>query len=180
MARTSKESKRAARAAAMQLLYEAFAGGDGGENSVQLAYEVLRDTGVVTSAMDAELGASVPGNSAPDADPDAPLPIIKALPNKVDRTFIQQIVSGVIAEASELDERIEKASIGWPIHRLSRVDLTILRMGTWELLHRPSLPPAVVVNEAVLLANQFSEPTSGRFINGVLGTIGRSLDKPHA
>lgn len=193
MARTSKETKRAARAAAMQLLYEAFAGGDGGEDSVQLAYELLREVGVVTPAMDEAFGSKVPvqeTQEAPSENTDAaerqqdekaspqPIQIKRALPNTPDRAFIAEMVAGVVAEAADLDQHIEKASIGWPVHRIPRVDLVILRMGAWELIHRPQLSPAIVVNEAVHLANQFSEPTSGRFINGVLGTIGRTLARP--
>jgi N utilization substance protein B len=51
------------------------------------------------------------------------------------------------------------------------LDLTILRMATYELLHRPDVPPNVVINEAVELAKRYSTDDSGRFVNGVLAAI---------
>ena len=66
---------------------------------------------------------------------------------------------------------MDGASVGWEIDRMPVVDRTILRLATWELLSRPDVPVAVVIDEAVELAKQYSTEQSGGFVNGVLGTI---------
>ena len=130
MARTT------ARAAVMQMIFEHMAGGEGGEETLQMVYEALRKEGL-------------PGvDSISENEP-----------------------SGVLAHLDELDEAIQAASPRWEISRMPHVDLTILRMAAWEILYEEGIPGPVAINEAVNLANRFSEPTSGRFVNGVLGTI---------
>ena len=59
---------------------------------------------------------------------------------------------------------------------MPRVDLTILRLAAWEILYEEDVPGSVAINEAVELASRYSDPDSGRFINGVLGTILREKE----
>jgi N utilization substance protein B len=59
---------------------------------------------------------------------------------------------------------------GWTLERLPTVDRLVLRMGVYEMRHRPETPRAVVINEAVELAKKFSTEESGRFVNGVLAS----------
>ncbi len=92
-------------------------------------------------------------------------------PSESDRAYITKVLDGVLAHLDELDEAIQAASPRWEISRMPHVDLTILRMAAWEILYEEGIPGPVAINEAVNLANRFSEPTSGRFVNGVLGTI---------
>lgn len=92
-------------------------------------------------------------------------------PSESDRAYITEVLDGVLAHLDELDEAIQAASPRWEISRMPHVDLTILRMAAWEILYEEGIPGPVAINEAVNLANRFSEPTSGRFVNGVLGTI---------
>lgn len=93
-----------------------------------------------------------------------------------DRTFVEQLIDGVIAEAGVLDEKIQPIAPEWPIAQIARVDRTILRMGLYELLYRADVvPPKVAINEAVELAKAFGSDNSSRFINGVLGTAYRTL-----
>lgn len=80
-------------------------------------------------------------------------------------------MEGVLSHLDELDEQIQSASRNWTIDRMPHVDLTILRLAVWEILHEDEVPGPVAINEAVTLAGCYSEPASGRFINGVLGTI---------
>ncbi len=74
---------------------------------------------------------------------------------------------------------------GWPLDQIARIDRNILRMGLYELLYKgDSVPPKVVINEAVELAKAFGSDNSSKFINGVLGTAYRTLveaeDQAHA
>lgn len=84
--------------------------------------------------------------------------------------FAREIVAGVADETEAIDELIASSSEHWPIERMPRTDLAILRVGAWELEHETA-PPSVVVSEAVHLANELSTDRSGAFINGVLGKI---------
>ena len=146
-----------ARAAVMQMIYEHLAGGEGGEETLQMVYDELRAEGVpgVEAIRDNEPGAA-------------------------DRAYITRVLDGVVNHLTELDGEIEAASRDWRVERMPRVDLTILRLATWEILHEEDVPGSVAINEAVELASRYSEPASGRFINGVLGTILRKKEAAQA
>ena len=89
------------------------------------------------------------------------------------------LVEGVLAHMPELDAQIRTLSPDRTVERLVGTDRAILRMAIYELLHGPADSPAgVVINEAVSLAKAYSEESSGRFVNGVLGNIARSLSAP--
>lgn len=92
--------------------------------------------------------------------------------------FIWQLVNGITKHMYSLDKIIEKAAPDWPIPQISIVDRNVLRMGLFELLHanKEDVPPKVAINEAIELAKTFSGPTSGKFINGVLGTVYKQLE----
>ena len=81
------------------------------------------------------------------------------------------IVSGVAARAVAIDELISEHATGWTLARMPSIDRNVLRIGCYELLGRPEVPVAVVINEAVELAKTFSTDESGRFVNGVLSAI---------
>jgi len=87
--------------------------------------------------------------------------------------FAREIVAGVADELDGIDELIASSSANWPIDRMPRTDLAILRVGVWELEHETA-PVSVIVSEAVHLANELSTERSGTFINGVLGKIAAS------
>jgi len=142
-----------ARNAVMQMIYENLAGGQGGEDTLQMVYDQLREDGV-------QLYDNEPG--------------------KADREYIGRVLSGVLEHLDELDEQIASASRGWAVERMPKVDLTILRLAAWEILHEDDVPGSVAINEAVELASRYSEPASGRFINGVLGTILRRKEAEQA
>jgi N utilization substance protein B len=93
-----------------------------------------------------------------------------------DKEFVAGLVKGVIAQQSQLDEKIQPMAPDWPIEQIARVDRTILRMGLYELLElAEQVPPKVAINEAVELAKAFGSDNSSKFINGVLGTAYRTL-----
>ena len=81
------------------------------------------------------------------------------------------IVSGVAARSGAIDELISEHATGWTLARMPSIDRNVLRIGCYELLGRPEVPVAVVINEAVELAKTFSTDESGRFVNGVLSAI---------
>lgn len=88
-----------------------------------------------------------------------------------DIEFIRELVSGVLAKASELDAVLQPIAPEWPIDQIARMDRLVLRIGLYELLHGQDVPPKVVINEAVELAKAFGGENSSKFINGVLGTV---------
>ena len=87
--------------------------------------------------------------------------------------FVQELVQGVLANLSAIDGRLKELSIGWDPQRQPAVDRNILRMAIFEILYLDYIPPSVSINEAVELAKRYSTDESGRFINGVLGTLVR-------
>lgn len=76
----------------------------------------------------------------------------------------------VLSKSSGLDEKIKKAAPTWPIDKLNKIDLAILRLAVYELDTKEA-PPKVVIDEAVELAKEFGGEASPSFVNGVLGTI---------
>jgi N utilization substance protein B len=85
--------------------------------------------------------------------------------------FTVALLQGVQADGERVDELVSSAAVGWELSRMPVVDRTILRLATWELLARDDIPVAVVIDEAVELAKQYSTEQSGGFVNGVLSTI---------
>ncbi len=77
----------------------------------------------------------------------------------------------VLDNLPKLDEIIADAAPQWPLDKVAKVDLSILRLATYELTFSKSTPPKVIVDEAVELAKEFGGETSSSFVNGVLGTI---------
>ena len=93
-----------------------------------------------------------------------------------DVTFVEQLINGVVDAQAELDEKLQPLAPDWPIAQIARIDRAVLRIGLYELLYSAeTVPPKVVINEAVELAKAFGSDNSGRFVNGVLGTAYRTL-----
>lgn len=78
---------------------------------------------------------------------------------------------------ANIDLVISKAAPEWSIKKINRIDLTILRLAVWELLFNASTPPKVAINEAVELAKKYGAEATPGFVNGVLGTILKTLKK---
>lgn len=98
-------------------------------------------------------------------------------PGLEDQSLVWQLVTGVVKHLSEIDEIIEKAAPEWPIEQITIVDRNVLRIGLYELLFgdKEAVPPKVAINEAIELAKSFGGESSGRFINGVLGTVYKEI-----
>lgn len=87
------------------------------------------------------------------------------------RAYADDLVRGVAAHLEETDERIRAASRNWRLERMTRVDRSLLRLGAFELANRPTVPRAVILDEAVELAKRFGTAESSAFVNGVLDRI---------
>jgi len=90
-------------------------------------------------------------------------------------SFVHQACTSVLAQqvlekSTEIDQKIEIAAPQWPIEKLNKIDLAILRLAVYEIDHQ-NTPPKVIIDEAVELAKEFGSENSPSFINGVLGTI---------
>jgi len=89
---------------------------------------------------------------------------------------VNEKVKLILAQKDELDEEIQAAATEWPIDKLNRIDLAILRLAVYELKNEET-PPKVVIDEAVELAKEFGSENSSSFVNGVLGTIYKEDEK---
>ena len=143
-------SRTTARSAAMQMIFEKISGGQGGEETLKLVYDELR-----------EYGASEDRKVDPRE------------PDEEDREYIANALNGVLSHLDELDEIIGKTAKGWTTERMSLVDLTVLRLAVWEILYNPEIPANVSVSEALALTERYSDPDDKAFVNGILGTIVR-------
>ncbi|MEK7562277.1 MAG: transcription antitermination factor NusB [Patescibacteria group bacterium] len=99
-------------------------------------------------------------------------------PGIEDFNFIWELISGITKHLPEIYKIIEKAAPEWPMPQIPIVDRNVLRIGLYELLYanKEEVPPKVAINEAIELAKTFSGPTSGKFINGVLGTVYKQIE----
>jgi transcription antitermination protein NusB len=96
----------------------------------------------------------------------------KALAEKVPG-FTEDLVRGTAEHLAELDDLIGEHAEGWTVHRMAAVDRTLLRLACYEILYRNDVSPAVAISEAVASAKELSTEDSGRFVNGILGSIAR-------
>ena len=100
-------------------------------------------------------------------------------PGLEETDFIWKLIQGVTSRLPQLNKIIGKAALEWPIERITIVDRNVLRIGLYELLYedKKEVPPKVALNEAIELAKTFGGESSGKFINGVLGTVYREMEK---
>jgi len=98
-------------------------------------------------------------------------------PGLEDQSFVWQLVTGVVKHLLKIDKIITKAAPEWPLEQITIVDRNVLRLGLYELLYenKEEVPPKVAINEAIELAKSFGGESSGKFINGVLGTVFKEL-----
>ena len=98
---------------------------------------------------------------------------------EVNKDFIRTLTNGVLQHRDSIDQIIIKAAPEWPLEQITMVDRNVLRLGLFELLYgnKEEVPPKVAINEAIELAKNFSGESSGKFVNGVLGTVFRQLEE---
>jgi len=98
-------------------------------------------------------------------------------PQKWDNELFQKILKDVIENLDRIDKLIEISAPEWPLDQVSKIDLTILRIASAELAYNLQVPPKVAIDEAIELAKEFGSESSAKFVNGVLGTIVKNLNR---
>ncbi len=95
-----------------------------------------------------------------------------------EKDFIIELVKGVFLYKKEIDEVITAAAPEWPLDKITTIDRNVLRLGLYELIYgkKEEVPPKVAINEAIELAKRFGGSSSGKFVNGILGTIFKELE----
>ena len=97
--------------------------------------------------------------------------------NEEDMDYALRLCTAVSEGGVRIDERIATAAPQWPLNQLSKIDLSIMRIATAEMMLE-SVPVAVVIDEAVRLGKRYGGESSGSFVNGALGSIAKSLEAP--
>ncbi len=98
-------------------------------------------------------------------------------PGLEEQAFAKTLVDGVLEHRSEIDSILTHYAPSWPIGQITIVDRNILRIGIYELKFSSDVPPKVAINEAIEIAKSYGGPSSGKFINGVLGSMYNDLQK---
>ena len=93
--------------------------------------------------------------------------------------FILDTINGVFKHLENIDSTIQRLAPEWPINQVTIIDRNILRIGIYELVFskRSDVPPKVAINEAIELAKSFGGNSSGKFINGVLGSLYKEIEE---
>ena len=95
-------------------------------------------------------------------------------PSRAQMAYIDNVVAGVANREDELNEQIQKFSIGWDVSRISRLTRCIMQLAMFEILYVEDVPTGVAISEAVRLAKMYDGDDTGAFVNGILGTFARS------
>lgn len=93
-----------------------------------------------------------------------------------DGDFAKNLVRGVLEHQAEIDSVITHYAPEWPLPQITTVDRNVLRLGVFELKYSQDVPPKVAINEAIELAKAFGGDASGRFVNGVLGSLFKDME----
>ena len=100
-------------------------------------------------------------------------------PSRAQMAYLDKVTSGVASREEELNELIQKFSIGWDISRISRLTRSIMQLAMFEILYMEDVPTGVAISEAVRIAKKYDGNDTGSFVNGILGAFGRSLNAPN-
>jgi len=96
-------------------------------------------------------------------------------PSRAQLQYIDSVVAGVANRTEELNDQIQKFSIGWDVSRISKLTRTIMQLAIFEILYVEDVPTGVAISEAVRLAKLYDGDDTGSFVNGILGSYARSL-----
>ncbi len=94
-----------------------------------------------------------------------------------EKEYIKEAAEFVVENLESIDNKIVEYAQGWKINRFAKVDLAILRIAVYEILNREDIPKEVSINEALEISKKYSTSESGKFINGILGSFVRALEK---
>lgn len=90
-----------------------------------------------------------------------------------DADYIRDKYEKIVKLLPEIDEKIDKASNGWSVNRIGKVELAILRLAVYEILYDDDIPAGVAIDEAVELSKRFGQDSSSSFVNGILATFAK-------
>ena len=90
-----------------------------------------------------------------------------------ERDYVKDKFRAVVERIPEIDAAVDQNSKNWTTARMSRSDLTIIRLGIYEILYDDDIPTSVAINEAVELAKRYGQDSSGGFVNGVLAKFAK-------
>ena len=99
-------------------------------------------------------------------------------PSRAQMGYIDKVVAGVANREEELNGIIQKFSIGWDVTRISRLARCVMQLAIYEILYVDDVPTGVAISEAVRLVKKYDGNDTGSFVNGILGSFGRSLNGP--
>lgn len=145
--------RRAAREAALQMLYQCEVGKAGAFEAIA-TYWPARDDGE-------------------GGEPEE----VQAALDEPYREFANTLVRGTLARVTEIDALLTAHAQNWRLARMNVLDRIVLRLGTYEMLAEPGTPHKVVINESIELARRFSGDESVGFVNGVLDAVRKELDR---
>ncbi len=91
------------------------------------------------------------------------------------KEFARELIQGVIENRDKLDEIIERYSKNWRLSRIGKIEVTILRLGIFEMMYRIDVPIKVAIDEAVELSKEFGDQRSKKFVNGILDAVSKSI-----
>lgn len=93
-------------------------------------------------------------------------------------SFAEELIVGTIEKRDEIDAVIKEYARNWDFNRIAKIDLAILRLALFEMIHRHDIPPVVAINEAIELSKLFSIEDAKKFINGILDQFKLTLHRP--
>ena len=92
---------------------------------------------------------------------------------EVMRAYIDAVTTGVANREEDLNETIQKFSIGWDVKRISRLTRSVMQLAIYEILYVDDVPTGVAISEAVRIAKMYDGDDTGAFVNGILGSFAR-------
>ncbi|MGC8977047.1 MAG: transcription antitermination factor NusB [Candidatus Ratteibacteria bacterium] len=93
------------------------------------------------------------------------------------KEFTEQIVNGVMENKEKIDRVISSVSLNWELERMTYIDRNILRIGTYEIIFKKDIPPAVSIDEAIEISKKYGNSDSPKFVNGILHKIKELKEK---
>ena len=94
-----------------------------------------------------------------------------------EETYVVETVNGILDRIADVDKKITEHAPNWSIEQMSIVDRNILRIGVYELYFNKDIPAKVAINEAIEIAKSYGGPSSGKFVNGILGAMYKEIEK---
>ncbi len=132
----------------------------------EVAFQILYSSNFL-DVQDTEKLFAVVEHFFPDLD--------KSEGKKKAKEFARELIQGVIENRDKLDEIIERYSKNWRLSRIGKIEVTILRLGIFEMMYRIDVPIKVAIDEAVELSKEFGDQRSKKFVNGILDAVSKSI-----